>query len=215
MLNSETLNALSAILVEKNIYNSTLYKKFREDNHYNYNGCPLPGTPWSLAKLSVRQFFDLIFPSRPKIRFNKYYNKITRRTMEEHIQLAREHKVFRSQAFTELVKSMATKEYYATPWYKFKIDIDQFFRLAHPDFSELVFESKIKKTTIEPLDHVRLCIENNLTNSKKWRNFYLSKREEFDILSRPWDRFRMTENEFFSTIRNKNMEAFEFHNECA
>jgi hypothetical protein len=205
------LPKISNIIRQENLYRVTLYNKFREENNGNYKGIVLPSAPWRIAKKSAREFLDSIFPERSKPLYNPRYSKIERASLESHVKLAKSNNIIISEQFSDFVKNLKDKRFYSNPWVKFHIKVKDFFKMVYPDYKELYSVHLCKILSISPKEHVRICIRESLTNSRKWRNFFLTNREKMEILSRPWDRFGMNEGEFFKAVRENNMEAFKEH----
>jgi hypothetical protein len=205
------LAQITAVIRQNNLYRVTLYNKFRQDNGGSYKGVTLPSAPWRISKKSAREFMDQIFPERTQPLDNPRYTKIQRASLEDHVRLAKSNHLLLSEQFSDFVKKQKDKRFFSNPWVKFHIKVKDFFRMAHPDYAKMYSCHLYKSLSVNPKEHVRICINNELTNSRKWRQFYLTNRANMAILSRPWDRFNMDEKEFFVAVRANNMEAFKDH----
>ena len=205
------LSKVIKIIRQNNLYRVTMYNKFREDHKWEFNGTVLPSAPWRIAKKSAREFMDEIFPERAQPLYNPRYNKIDRASLEEHVALAKKNNILISEQFSDFVKKQNDKRFYSNPWVKFHIKVKEFFKMAHPDYNELYSVHLCKTLSITLKEHVRICLNEGLTNSRKWREFFLTNRDKMTILSRPWDRFNMNEGEFFEAVRTNDMEAFKDH----
>lgn len=202
------LNKVSDVIREKNLYRVTLYNEFRKENQGTYNGVVLPSAPWRICKKSAREFMDGLFPERSQPLYNPRYSKIERASLEDHVKLARRHNLLLSEQFSAFVKNQRDKRFFSNPWVKFHLKVKDFFKMAHSNYEKMYSTHLFKSLSVNPKEHVRICINNGLTNSRKWREFYLTNRGKMAILSRPWDRFCMDEKEFFVAVRANNMEAF-------
>lgn len=212
--NESDINNLIVFLRKKNIRKTTDYLSFRYENGGECDSIKLPSNPWQLCRMAASRFFAIVnekdskkphLPKTPKYK----YTKIERKTLQEHYDLANKHRLLTSEEFMEFVRNMdGNKEFYACPWSAFGLQRKQFFENAFTEYKKLVSEKKMRYCVTGDLEHVAICIENKLTNSRKYRQFYLRNRHLRDMLSRPWDRYSMSENQFFKAVRDNNMKAF-------
>ena len=200
-----TIDNLYQVIRSNKIDRTTTYNKFRAIHHGVYDGVPLPANPWQTVRKSAKQFFDELFPERQsKFHAVLKYQKIERKYVEEHFQLMRDHKLYTEKLYVNFIKANKRKisGYYLCPWVAFKYPIRDFFDKAFPEREELLYMSRIKKTEISPRQHLDIIIKNNLTSARKYREYYLKMRNKIDLVSRPWDRFGLSESDFFQSVRN-------------
>ena len=196
---------LANLLVEHNINKTTKYMVLRHQEGGMLGDVYLPSNPWLQAHLSAKEFFDALFPKRltkPRPHSQYYsYAKINRKDFDEHLKLAKDNCLIVAAQWHDHIKKNGLVEYYQNPWVAFRMSPKNFFDLAIPDRWEKKSIKKMRTTALPAEDHLTLCALHRLTNSRKWRDYYLSKRDGQDLLSRPWDRLEMTEAEFFTAVR--------------
>lgn len=205
---------LVKILRENNVVRTTTYHEFRTLNNNKCQGITLPSNPWQLFNISAREFFSAVVSGDgvEKVRAeNPYYKykKINRKTLEEHLQLARDNKIYNFIDYSAFVRSLGKPcEYYTYPWHVFKLQVSEFFNLAFDNYKEMLYDKRLRLCATSDLAHVTICMEKQLTNSRKYRKFYLQQKGIQDMLSRPWDRYGMSEKQFFNAVRAKDITAF-------
>jgi hypothetical protein len=183
--------------------------EFYELNGGEYNGIKLPKYPWTVCKKSVREFFDTIFPERleHKNAHGSKYKKIQRKTLEEHMQLIKDNKILTELQYRQFFKDNNLKllGFYSVPWKVFNICCKKIFVNVYPHREDFIYDRRSKKTKITPTEHLEYIKKYNLLGARKYREFYLKNRNELDLLSRPWDRFGLTEAEFFGAIKEDRL----------
>jgi hypothetical protein len=208
---SDIMNELADIIKKQRIYKSTKYAEFREKHGGVYMGVKMPCNPWLIANQTVKEFFAYIHGEELQSPTTKHYGykKIDRPNLEEHMELARKNNLFTAKEYRKFVStSKLEKQYFNCPWIAFKLSITDFFKKAIPSHAKIMSKKKMRVCHTSNLEHVAICIENHLTNSQKWRNYYLTNRDVRDILARPWDRFGMSEAKFFKAVRKQELQAF-------
>lgn len=202
---------LAKLLIKHDIDKTTKYITFRQEVSGNFHGIAIPAGPWLTMKLSAKEFFDTLFPERQKRQkpHLQYYNykKVERKDLKSHIDLAKTHNLFTPNKWMNFITKNQNQGYYLHPWAAFHVSLKGFFDAAIPERQKIFNDKKIKHSALSPQEHLRLCIENNLTNSSKWRKFYLQNRHTIDILARPWDRLNLSEAIFFTAVRQKRKET--------
>jgi len=202
---------LLKVLQDFNIDKSTKYIEFFEINGGVYDGLKMPKYPWTVSKKSVRQFFDELFPDRKENKHFKTskYIKMQRKNLDEHLILIRKNNIFTETQYREFYKNNKLKlqGFYSVPWKNFNISCKKLFEDVYTTRTDYIYSRRSKKTKVSPLEHLQLILKHNLLGARKYRKFYLLNRHELDLLSRPWDRFGLTESDFFSSLREgKNLE---------
>lgn len=203
-----TIKDLCEILRSNNIDRTTAYAKFRKQHGGVFNGIYMPVNPWQSMMMSAKEFFDMIFPRRKEHHgLVCKYKKIERKSLEDHFRLMATNKLYTEKLYVNFLRKNRAecKGYYQCPWVAFKMPIREFFDLAFPERSSLLYSARIKKTEMDAYDHLRIIIANKLTSAKKYRQFYLENRDKMDLISRPWDRFGMSESAFFDSVKNSKM----------
>jgi hypothetical protein len=198
---------LAKLLLKYGIDKTTKYLAFRDEVSGNFHGVAIPAGPWLTMKISAKEFFDSLFPDRQnkKKPHLQYYNyeKVERKDLQSHIELAKSYRLFTPTMWTNFVTKKKDDSYYRCPWIAFRLSPKDFFNAAIPERRKIFNEKKMKHSALNPEQHLDLCIKNNLTNSAKWRKFYLQNRHTSDILARPWDRLNLSEATFFTAVRQK------------
>lgn len=196
---------LAKVLIENGINKTTKYMVFRHQEGGMLQDVYLPSNPWMQCQLSAKEFFDALFPKRlTRARpHSPYYSyaKINRKDFNEHIKLAKENSLIVANEWHEYIRKNGLVEYYQNPWVAFRMSPKKFFDLAIPDRVEKKSLKKMRTSAMPAEDHLACCRLYRLTNSRKWREYYLKNRDTQDILARPWDRLDMTEAEFFTAVR--------------
>lgn len=196
---------LYRVLREHGIDRTTAYLKFRRLNNALVDGVPLPANPWQSLRVSAKQFFDDVFPSRKAKKSISFgYRKIERKSMEEHFKFMLDNRLYTEKLYVEFVRNNPTecRNYYQFPWVAFKLPIKDFFDMAFPKRYHMLYLDRIKKTKMSAMDHYNLIVNLELTSAKKYRKYYLANRHKIELVSRPWDRFGLSESEFFNAIKN-------------
>lgn len=201
----EVSNKLVQVLRSYKIDRTTAYLKFRAKHSSMVDMVYLPANPWQSFRMSAKQFFDMIFPERREVYAAPIkYKKIDRKSLEEHFRFMATYKLYTEKLYITFVKKHRDehKGYYQCPWVAFRMPIKDFFDKAFPERETLLYCARIKKTEIDAYDHLRIIVANKLTSAKKYRQFYLANRVKMGLISRPWDRFGVSESQFFSAIKN-------------
>lgn len=201
----DSINKLIKVLRSHNVDRTTAYIKFREKNNKMVELVYLPANPWQSMRLSAKEFFDMIFPERKdRHGMECRYKKIERKTLEDHFRFMATHKLYTEKLYVSYVRKNREecRGYYQCPWVAFKLPIRDFFDQAFPERSTLLYCARIKKTEVDAYDHLRIIVANKLTSAKKYRQFYLANRSKMGLISRPWDRFGVSESDFFNAIKN-------------
>lgn len=196
---------LAKLLIKHGINKTTKYLVLRHQEGGMLENVYLPSNPWMQSHLSAKEFFDALFPkrltrSRPHSQYYSY-EKISRKDFDEHLKLAKENGLIVAVEWHEYIRKNGLVEYYQNPWVAFRMSPKKFFDLAIPDRVEKKSLKKMRLTAMPAQDHLTCCILHRLTNSRKWREYYLKNRATQDILARPWDRLDMTEADFFTAVR--------------
>jgi hypothetical protein len=198
---------LAKLLLKYGIDKTTKYMAFRKEFSGNFRGIAIPAGPWLTMKISAKEFFDSLFPERQKKQklHLQYYNyeKVARKDLKSHMELARNNKLLTPKLWIKFLTEKQDSSYYRHPWVAFRVSLKEFFNAAIPERQKIFSDNKTRHSAPSPEEHLRLCIENNLTNSSKWRKFYLQNRHKSDILARPWDRLNLSEANFFTAVRQK------------
>jgi hypothetical protein len=208
---SDIMNDIAAIIKKNGIHKSTKYAEFREKHGNVYMGVKMPRNPWLIANQTVKEFFAYIHGEELQAPSTPHYNykKIDRPTLEEHMELARKHNLLTAKDYRKFVSaSKLENKFFNCPWIVFKLSITDFLRRAIPSHDKIMSKKKMRICQTSNFEHVAICIEKNLTNSQKWRTYYLTNRDSRDILARPWDRFGMSEAKFFKAIRKQELQVF-------
>lgn len=201
----EATNKLVQVLRSHKIDRTTAYIRFRAKHSKMVDTVYLPANPWQSLRMSAKEFFDMIFPERREVYpVPIKYKKIERKTLEDHFRFMATHKLYTEKLYINFVKKHREecKGYYQCPWVAFRMPIRDFFDKAFPERDTLLYCARIKKTEVDAFDHLRIIVANRLTSAKKYRQFYLANRLKMDLISRPWDRFGMSESEFFNAVKN-------------
>jgi hypothetical protein len=198
---------LAKVLLKYGIDKTTKYMAFREEVSGKFQGVAIPAGPWLTMKLSAKEFFDTLFPERqqkqkPHLLYYGY-QKVTRKDLKAHMELAKNYKLLTPKLWIKFLTEKQDPSYYRHPWVAFRVSLKDFFNAAIPERQKIFSDNKTRHSASSPEEHLRLCIENNLTNSAKWRKFYLQNRTKSDILARPWDRLNLSEAIFFTSVRQK------------
>lgn len=213
------LNDIRKIIADHNVRNSSEYVVFRHAHKSNIEGKSLPSAPWTIEKKTAKQFFDGIFPDRTELsekdtilRYN-YYTKKIRATLQEHYDYVKTHNITSVPEYRKATKSDSfPKSFYTVPWTKFGISTKEFFSNAIANIKEVRFHKRKKQLLFDDINLINLCIENKLTNSRKWRTFYINNPFRDTLVARPWDRFFIPEAIFFEAVRRKNPTMLEKYN---
>jgi hypothetical protein len=217
-VSNSILKKVREIVKTHKLFNSAEYKGFRAKHSGNFEGIKLPAAPWTCEHKSTRAYFKEIEPGyddygRPIKNYIpcRAYVKIQRPSFEEHLEYARENNITSAKEWHDNILSAAKggKKFYKIPWNAFKISIDDFFSQAYPRIAEMRRIKKLDPSKVSIEQHIRMCVENKLHNSKSYRMFYLANRDRIDLLARPWDRLSLTEHDFFEPIRKAKESAHE------
>jgi hypothetical protein len=216
---SEMLTDIRKIIVDHNVRNSSQYLMFRLNNGGYCDGKSLPSAPWTIEKKTAKQFFNEIFPDRvteshsDTVLKYKYYTKKVWGTLQEHYDYVKKHNITSVPEYRRATKSdLFPDNLYTVPWATFKMSTKEFFSNAIENIKEVRFHKRKKQLPISDVDLVKLCIENKLTNSRKWRNFYVANPLRDSLVARPWDRFFVSEAVFFEAVRRKSPAILERFN---
>ena len=154
------------------------YKELSERDNIKYHS-----TPWTLFKLTIKDFFDECYPKRGFIILDK----------EGYFKLFRENSINNNSTWQNKYIELSERDdvkYNSQPWVMLGLTNKQFFDECYPNRVYVDLDKE---------GYFKIIRQENITGNGGWTNKYkeFAKRDSVKYHSKPWDLFKLTVKDFF------------------